>query len=222
VSSVVILGCGGHALVVWDILQCVGQRVLGFTAPDVAPGTPIRLGDVSRPVLGDDDALPRLLSEDADVRLVAGVGPEPPAVRRAIVERIRAFGAGRTLVACHPRSVVALSVRLGDGTAVMAGAVVNPNVVVGTHCVVNTGSTIDHECLIADNVFIGPGAHLSGRVTVDEGAVIGVGASVRENIRIGRYAFVGGGAFVSHDVPDGMVVGGVPARVLRPRARVPA
>lgn len=214
---VVILGGGGHAQVIWDVLECLGHRVVGFTAPNIPPGTLRRLGGSERPVLGDDGVLEQHIRRDPDLRLFAGVGPEPAKVRRAVVEKVSEFGPGRMLVASHPRSVVALSAVLGLDTIVMAGAVVNPDVVVGRHCVVNTGSTIDHDCELGDNVFVGPGAHLGGATLVGEGSVIGIGASVKDGVRIGRHVYVGGGAFVNRDVPDAVVVVGVPARVLRVR-----
>ena len=45
---------------------------------------------------------------------------------------------------------------------------------------------------------------------------IGVGASVMPGVTIGENAIVAANAVVTKDVPDNMIVGGVPARVLRP------
>jgi UDP-perosamine 4-acetyltransferase len=44
---------------------------------------------------------------------------------------------------------------------------------------------------------------------------VGIGATVIEKVRIGAGAFVGAGAVVIRDVPDNVVVAGVPARILR-------
>lgn len=214
---VIVLGAGGHALVVWDVLESMGHRVVGFTTPDLAPGVSITVGKQSRPVLGDDAVLDDAFCRDPALRAIAGTGPDPLKVRRLVTERIDAFGPERTLVARHPGSVLAQATEVGGGTVIMAGAVVNPGTVIDRHCVVNTGATLDHECVLGENVFIGPGAHLAGRVIVGDGAVVGIGASVKERVRIGRHAYVGGGAFVNRDVPDGVIVVGVPARVLRKR-----
>ena len=62
------------------------------------------------------------------------------------------------------------------------------------------------------------GARLAGGVIVGEGAHVGVGASVRQGIRIGAGAIVGAGAAVVKDVPENVVVAGVPAKVLRREA----
>lgn len=52
-------------------------------------------------------------------------------------------------------------------------------------------------------------------VTVGDHAWIGFGACILKGVTIGRAAVVGAGAVVTRDVPDGCVVAGNPARVIR-------
>jgi acetyltransferase EpsM len=215
----IILGAGGHAMVVWDTLECLARfDVLGFTDPFSPAGSQRQLGSLSRPVLGDDAILPEYVRRHPALQLFSGVGPEPCGARQRVVAALEACGPRHLGTAAHPRAVIAASVELGPGTVVMAGAVINPGTTVGAHGVINTGSTVDHDCRLGANIFIQPGAHVGGRVTIEEGAIIGIGASVRDTIRIGCYAYVGGGAFVHRDVPDHAVVVGVPARLLRYRS----
>jgi serine acetyltransferase len=69
--------------------------------------------------------------------------------------------------------------------------------------------------VIGDFVNINPAATLCGSVTVGEGAYIGAGAVVKERISIGAWSTIGAGAAVVRDVPEGVTVVGVPARVIK-------
>lgn len=52
---------------------------------------------------------------------------------------------------------------------------------------------------------------------IEEGAEVGTGAIIMPGVTVGKNALVGAGAVVTHDVPEGMIVVGNPARVLRKR-----
>jgi acetyltransferase-like isoleucine patch superfamily enzyme len=54
-----------------------------------------------------------------------------------------------------------------------------------------------------------------GGIIIEDGSWLGVGVIVLDNVRIGKGAVVGAGAVVTRDVPDGAIVGGAPARVLK-------
>jgi UDP-3-O-[3-hydroxymyristoyl] glucosamine N-acyltransferase len=71
---------------------------------------------------------------------------------------------------------------------------------------------------VGEHVMIMPSCNLGGRVRLGRGCWIGMGASIREFVTVGDGAKVGMASVVLRDVPRGMVVVGVPARVLRPNS----
>ncbi|MBO6023302.1 MAG: hypothetical protein J6P83_00415 [Bacteroidales bacterium] len=56
---------------------------------------------------------------------------------------------------------------------------------------------------------------MCGQVHVGEGTLIGVGASVIPCINIGNWCTIRAGVAVVGDVPENVVIVGVPARVLK-------
>jgi gamma-carbonic anhydrase len=73
-----------------------------------------------------------------------------------------------------------------------------------------------YPLLIGADVTVGHGAILHG-CTIGDGCLIGMGAKVLDAAVVEQGAFVAAGSLVKQGfvVPSGMLVGGVPARVLR-------
>lgn len=202
-DRVAILGAGGHAAVLAEILREAGVEIAGVVAPD-APGP--RLADV--PWLGDDSILADL---PAEVLLVNGVGSTTAAGRRAA-----AFDAGRAAgrsfrSVIHPAAVVAASARLGEGVQILAGAIVSSGVVLEDDVLVNSGAIVDHDSVVGAHAHIATGAALAGAARVGAGSHVGLGARVLQGVTLGSTCTIGAGAVVLTDVPDGATAVGVPA-----------
>ena len=118
----------------------------------------------------------------------------------------------------HPAAWVDLSVELGPGAVVFAGAVIQPRTVVGAHAIVNTAASIDHDCRIGRFAHLAPGVHLAGTVTVGDGAFLGIGTVAIPGVTIGEWTQVGAGAAVVRDLPARVRAVGVPARPLEEHA----
>ena len=209
---IVGLGAGGHAKVVIDILRHDPENILvGLLDPKAAlHGTDVE----GVRVLGGDDMLASLRA-DGVTHAFIGLGCVGDARPRARLYDAALAAGFEPIAAIHRAAVVASSARVGRGVSIMAGAVVNPAATVGENVIVNTGAIVEHDCTLGDHAHVATGAKLASTVDVGEGGHIGVGASVRQCVRIGRYAQVGAGAVVVSDVPDRVIVVGVPARVLR-------
>ncbi len=198
-----IIGAGGHAKVVIDTLRTLGTfDVLGVLDDD-----PLRLGtDVLRiPVRGDvsHKSIDRFGIEEAIIAI--GSNRARAAVAGRLADRVS------WATAIHPTAHLAPGVRIGEGTVVFAGAIVQPSSVVGRHVILNTACSVDHDGSIGDFVHMAPGVRLAGNVQVGEGALLGIGCSVIPERTIGAWATIGAGGVVVDDIPPDVTAKGIPA-----------
>ncbi|MGI9862424.1 acetyltransferase [Moorella naiadis] len=205
---IVIVGAGGHAIVVSEIIQATGNyEIIGCTDPRQDNA----LADLGIKYLGGDDVLPAVKRAGVDMAAMGMAGFNND-YRRKLYEKVLSLGFNFPVLR-HPAAIIASGATLGNGVVIMAGAVINPAVTVGANVIINTGAIIEHGCRIGHSAQVGPGAILCGSVIVAEEAFIGAGACVIQGKRIGRGAIVGAGAVVIDDVPAGATVAGNPARV---------
>jgi sugar O-acyltransferase (sialic acid O-acetyltransferase NeuD family) len=202
--KVVILGAGGHAMVVYDALSTRGAlEVMGFVGT-TEDGQQTLLGVPVFSSLSD-------VGDVSGVSFVAAVGENH--ARQREFDRARA-GGGSPVNAIHPAAVLSARCQLGAGVMAMAGAVVNIGSVIGDNVILNTACSVDHHCSIGAHTHIAPGARLAGNVTVGQMALIGAGAVILPGVSVGDGCTIGAGAVVTKNVPSGCTAVGVPARIV--------
>lgn len=205
--AILVIGSGGHAVVVADALLAAGERVLGFTDVDASRHG---LSVCGLPVLGDDRVL--AAHSQGDVLLAIGIGGvrgEPG--RRLVQERLLAAG-WRVCGVRHPSAIVSPFARLGAGVQLMAGSIVQPGAEIGDGAIVNTAAVVEHDCAVGPYVHVAPRALLCGNAAVGGDSHVGAGAVVRQGLRLGARTVVGAGAVVVQDYIGGGQLVGVPAR----------
>jgi acetyltransferase EpsM len=115
----------------------------------------------------------------------------------------------------HPSARVSKKSSLGKGTILSVGAIVAANSHLGEHVVVNRGATIGHHTIINSFVSIGPNANVAGNCRVGSHVYIGIGATMIDHISVGDNSIIAAGAVVVKDVPDRVMVAGVPAKIIK-------
>ncbi|OAS14513.1 acetyltransferase [Paenibacillus oryzisoli] len=208
-TPVIILGSGGHAKVLIDILQIQNIEITGICSPDMT-------------FIQNVDNGIHVLSSDADifehqpdkVLLVNGLGSvKSTAKREEIFKMFKSKGYTFATVV-HPSAIISQNARLLEGAQIMAGAIIQTDSVIGVNSIVSTKASVDHDCKIGNHVHVAPGATLSGGITVDDGVHIGTGATIIQGIHIGRNSLVAAGAVVTKEVREFSVVRGIPAKEL--------
>ena len=83
--------------------------------------------------------------------------------------------------------------------------------IIHPRAVVNTGSIIEHDCILEDGVHISPNAVMGGTVSIGKKSWVCVGCSIANNVKIGEDVVVGAGSVVLKEVPNNVLVAGIPA-----------
>ncbi len=115
----------------------------------------------------------------------------------------------------HPTARLSPTVELGTGTLVGVGTIIASHTRLGRHVFVNRGALIGHDTQIGDFATIQPGANVAGACDIGRAAYIGMGAVVIDHRKVGAHSVVGAGAVVTEDVPDHVLVVGVPAKIIK-------
>lgn len=125
--------------------------------------------------------------------------------------------------------VVFPKAQIGSDCNICSHVLIENDVVIGDRVTVKSGVQLWDGLRIESDVFIGPNVTFTNDpfprskqypitfavTTVKAGASIGGGATILPGITIGRRAMVGAGAVVTKSVPDGAMVIGNPARIVR-------
>lgn len=191
-KKIVILGAGGHAHVIADIVKAEGNKVVAFLDDDSSQK------DCGGPISD--------YKKYDDCKFIIGIGSADVREKLSKLEL-------KWHTAIHPTAVVSDSAVIGEGTVVMPNAVINARAVIGKHCIINTGSIVEHDNDIGDYSHISVGANLGGTVSIGQKCWIGIGTTIKNNVEICDEATIGAGAVVVTNINKSGTYIGVPAKI---------
>ncbi len=200
-KPIVIIGGGGHASVLVDILRSQHREILAIICPDDISERNIFSG--IEHLRKDDDVL-RFSNED--VLLVNGIGMLPRSdLKRKLNQYYLSLGYKfETVIA--DSSQVSTFATIETGAQIFSGAIIQPGVVVSAHSVINSGVIIEHDCKIGAYNHIAPGAVLCGQVISQTNVYVGTGATIIHNIRLGQNCIVGAGTTILKNIDENVLV----------------
>jgi len=200
----ILIGYSGHAFVVYGIFHSAGKKLYGYCDMEEKQYNPFKLS-----YFGKEDSETAL---DAIKKHGYFIAVGDNTTRKKIYEGL-AEKKFVTENAIHSSAIIDLSVTLAAGGIMVAAHVaINPLANIGTGAICNTGCIIEHECVVGEFAHIGPGAVLCGNVKIGNGTFVGANAVIKQGIIVGNNAMIGAGAVVVKDVPDNVMVMGIPAK----------
>ena len=213
----VILGGGGGGKVYLDNLRSCPEagtaEVIGFIDDNPELQGCEVLGV---PVLGTYTQLPELIKRHNIEGVLVAYSDRLMRLREERFYQCRQLGL-KPISTTHPSAVISPSVSIGEGVLIGKGVLIDLEVKIGDNCAIFRGSTIGEFSVLEENVFLTGGVNLAAHVTIRKNTMLGTGANVIPRCHVGRDVIVGAGAVVINDVPDGVTVAGVPARIIKTR-----
>lgn len=201
-AAIFVYGAGGHGKVVAEVLAASGRTVQGFIDGNTSLHGSMVLG---LPVFAAAEWLP----SHPGAQVALGIGNNT--AREQVAMNIKQSGC-TLLTVVHPSAVVARSARIGEGAAIMAAVVLNPDCEIGEGVIINTGAIVEHDVRIERYAHLSPNSAAGGGAQVGAYAHIGMGASVLPLKRVGMNCVIGAGAVVISDISEGQIAYGTPAK----------
>lgn len=201
-SKLMILGAGGHGKVVAEIAELMGKWDEIVFLDDNQ-----KLNEVNGyKVIGTLNDY--VIYKDRYQYAFVAIGKNK--LRLELIKNITREGL-KVPVLIHPFTAISATCQIQEGTVVMPGTVINTDTIVGKGCIINTSSSIDHDCVLEDGVHISPGVNIGGTVNIGKSTWVCIGASIANNIVIGSNVVIAAGAAVTRNIPDNVMVAGIPA-----------
>ena len=195
-KKMIILGCGGHARSALDTIEALGEyKVCGFVDRSEQKSFSYR----GYKVIGCDDDLQRLYDLGVHYAFV-GVGFLGGGnTRDNIYEQLKEIGYGMPAI-IDPTAITASDVRVGEGTLVGKGAVLNANSVIGNMAIINTCAVIEHDCRVGDFSHVSVSSVVCGGADIGNHVFLGANSTVFQGVKVGNHAVVGAGSIVNKDI----------------------
>ena len=199
----VIIGTGGHANSILDLVHDSGNKIDYFVGFD---NNIAFFQDI--PVVGIKD----INNLPLNYKFIFGIG-DFKIRNRILMELPLNEISSRFPPVIHRTSYVSTKARIGNGTVIFANTYVGPNTTVGTFCVLNTNVTVEHNCSLGDYNSIAPSTTIAGGVTTGSKCFFGMGSLISNNVSIGSESIIAANSFVNESVPENSFLAGNPAMV---------
>ncbi len=198
-KPVVVIGAGGHAAVLVDILRQLNRTIIGLVSKEKPKDNLVFDGI---PYYASDDDV--LTFDKNEILLVNAIGSLPGRTARTKIQQQFKNAGYQFITVVSPHAIVSKYSRLAEGVQVMPGAIINANSIIGEGTIINSGAIIEHDCIIGADNHIAPGVTLSGFVKTGDRVHIGTGANVIQNISIATDTLIAAGATLNRTIekPD--------------------
>ena len=202
--KIILWGGTGQAKVVRPIIEYYGSKVVAIF--DDTPNLTPPFSDI--PLYYGWEGFKSWLSNCSNIENIEfciTIGNPHGRVRLKLHDQLSKEGLKPTII-IHPTAWIADSAIIGEGSQIMAGAVIQPNAHIGNQCIINSNVYVDHDTLIGNASELVAGSQLMGISKVGVNTIIGASSVILSRIKIGDDVCIGAGNIVSDNVANNITI----------------
>ena len=197
-SSLVIVGCGGHARSIADVALNNGYKTLVFVDEEAREDEKF----FGFNVVSDFSILRN------EKNILFGIGDN---VRRE--NYYARFSNVFSLISKD--AYIGIDSIIENGVFVGHNAHVGPMTKIGENTIINTHAIVEHECTIGSHSHVSVNSVVAGRCNIGSLVFIGAGAIIKDGVNICSNVTVGAGAVVVKDICESGVYVGSPVKKIK-------
>lgn len=202
-----IIGAKGFAKEVLEVICQKNENESLAFFDDVSVNMPDQLYDRYKVLKNIEKAAAYFSSNDK--RFTLGLGGT--IIRHKLSFRFSEIGGVFTSTISPYAHIGRFGNKIGNGVNIMTGTVITNDVSIGKGVLINLNCTVGHDAVLGDFVELSPGVHISGNCKVGDFTTIGTNATILPKLTIGKNVIIAAGSVVTKDIPDNVMVAGVPA-----------
>ena len=205
----VIIGAGKYGEVYLSYLKDAGVDVIGFLDDDTTHVNTVG----GLPLLGKTDVLPDLKDKFGVEAVYCPLGNNE--LRVKFLQQAKALGYNIPNY-IHPSVIVSPNVKLGEGIYILLGSNIMPFTEIEDCVMISMNVNVAHHNILKKGTFLSTGCNFGASIVAEENTYCGIGSTIMTGLhRLGKDCLIGAGAVVIKDVPDGAVMAGVPAKLIK-------
>jgi len=193
-KPVILLGSGGHAKNIIELLISNNIKIIGISSNDKKS----YFEDIK--IIGNDDIIDKF--KPSEVYLVNTIGLMPKNLNRLdVFKKFRRKGF-KFIGFIDPSAIISKNVEIDISAHIMAGVIIRSGVKIGEDSIINTGVILDHDSEVEMGCHLATGVVCSGNVFIKKNSFIGAGTVISNGICIGSNCVIAAGSTIYKDVPN--------------------
>jgi sugar O-acyltransferase (sialic acid O-acetyltransferase NeuD family) len=147
--------------------------------------------------------------KNIDCNFTLGIGN--PELRFKLFQKFKTVGGRLVSTISRNAEIGHYGIRIAEGCNILAGAKISNDVTIGAGTIIYYNTIITHDVVIGKFCEISPDVKLLGRSKIEDFVQIGAGVIIFPDVTIGSRSIIAAGSVVRKNVPENVMMAGVPA-----------